>query len=161
MGTNESNPHVVLVDHASPSMMNPDPDASEVDLIDSTFLVTRDDSHSINNLEPTISLSLAHPDLIDWSIQAQQPTFPSFQNDYEITCYLNAIEPITSSTSELATNMTEVDIKYLSHKRKRKNKRSDGKNHIVAVSEPKKVKNKDVSKGENLQIGRASCRERV
>ena len=46
--------------------------------------------------------------------------------------------------------MTKADIKYLSHKIKRKNKRSDGKNHIVAVFEPKKVKNKDVSKGENL-----------
>ena len=46
--------------------------------------------------------------------------------------------------------MTEVDIKYLSHKIKRKNKRLDGENHIVAVSEPKKVKNKDISKGENL-----------
>ena len=33
--------------------------------------------------------------------------------------------------------------------KKKKNRRSDGKNHIVAVSEPKKVKTKDVSKGEN------------
>ena len=48
--------------------------------------------------------------------------------------------------------MTEADIKYLSHKIKRKSKRSDGKNHIVAVSEPKKHKNKDVSKGENLHV---------
>ena len=46
--------------------------------------------------------------------------------------------------------MTKANIKYLSHKIKRKNKRSDGKNHIVAVSEPKKVKNKDISKGGNL-----------
>ena len=47
--------------------------------------------------------------------------------------------------------MTEADIKYLSHKiKKKKNRRSDGENHIVAVLEPKKVKTKDVSKGENL-----------
>ena len=47
--------------------------------------------------------------------------------------------------------MTEDDIKYLSHKiKKKKNRRSDGENHIVAVSEPKIVKIKDVSKGENL-----------
>ena len=46
--------------------------------------------------------------------------------------------------------MTEADIKYLSHKiRKKKNRRS-GENHIVAVLKPKKVKTKDVSKGENL-----------
>ena len=148
--TDESNPHIALADHASASMTTVDPDSSEVDLIDSTFLVTRDESHSIKNLEPTTSLSLTHPDLIDWSLQDQQPTLPSFQNDYEIACYLNAIEPITSSTNEPATNMTEADIKYLSHKIKRKNKRSNGENHIVVVSEPKKVKNKDVSKGENL-----------
>ena len=47
--------------------------------------------------------------------------------------------------------MTKGDIKYLSHKIKwKKNKHSDGENHIVAVSEPKKVKRKDVSDGENL-----------
>ena len=47
--------------------------------------------------------------------------------------------------------MIEADIKYLSHTIKRKkNKRSDAENHIVAVSEPKKVKIKDVSKGGNL-----------
>ena len=130
--TNESNPHIALVDHASTSMMNLDPDTSEVNLIDLTFLVTRDESHSINNLEPTISLSLTHPDLIDWSLQDQQPTLPSFQNDYEIACYLNAIEPVVSSTSEPIVNMTEIDIQYFNHilKRKMKNKHLDGENHL-------------------------------
>lgn len=46
--------------------------------------------------------------------------------------------------------MMESDIKYLSQKIKRKNKWSDGKNHIVAVSNPQKSKNKGVSNGENL-----------
>ena len=46
--------------------------------------------------------------------------------------------------------MTEADIKYLSHKIKKKNRRSDGENQSVAVLEPKKVKIKDVSKSENL-----------
>ena len=56
-----------------------------------------------------------------------------------------------SSTSEHNVNMTEANIKYLSHKiKKKKNRRSDGENHIVVVSKPKKVKIKDVSKGENL-----------
>ena len=116
VGTDESSPHIALADHASTSMMNPNHDTSEVDLIDSTLLVTKYDSHSIYNLEPTISLSLAHLDLIDWSIWDQQPTLPSFQNDYEIACYLNAIKPVTSSTSEPAINMTKADIKYLSQK---------------------------------------------
>ena len=119
-------------------MTNLDLGTSEVDLIDLTFLITRDDCHHIHNLESIISLSLTHLNLIDWSIQDQQPTFPSFQNDYEITCYLNAIEPIISSTYELATNMIEANIKYLSHTRKIKNKRLDGENHIVAVFKPKK-----------------------
>lgn len=49
-------------------------------------------------------------------------------------------------------NMMESNIKYLSHKIKtnRKNKRSDAKNHFVAVSKPKRSKNKDIYKGENL-----------
>ena len=143
VGTNESNPHISLVDYASPSMMNLDPGTSKVDLIDSTILVTRDDPHHIHNLEPTISLSLAYPDLIDWSIQDQQPTLPSFQNDYEITCYLNVVETMTSSTSEPVMNMTESNIKCLSHKIKRnkkKNKYLDGENHFMVVSEPKKSK---------------------
>lgn len=47
--------------------------------------------------------------------------------------------------------MTEKDIKYLSHKnQKNKNKRSNGENHIVAVSKSKKEKIKDIPKGENL-----------
>ena len=67
---------------------------------------------------------------------------------------MNAIEPVVSSTNEPTTSMTEPDIKYLSCKIKRKEKKkkrsSDDENHYVAVSEPKKVKRKDVSKGENL-----------
>ena len=46
--------------------------------------------------------------------------------------------------------MMESVIKYLSQKIKSKNKWSDGENHIVAVFDPQKSKNKDVSKGENL-----------
>ena len=56
VGTDESNPHVALADHASTFMMNLDPDTQEFNLIDLTFLVTRDESHHIHNLEPTISL---------------------------------------------------------------------------------------------------------
>ena len=47
--------------------------------------------------------------------------------------------------------MIEANIKYLSHTIKKKNnRRYDGENHIVVVSKPKKVKIKNVSKGENL-----------
>ena len=47
--------------------------------------------------------------------------------------------------------MIEADIKYLNDTIKKKNnRRSNGENHIVVVSKPKKVKIKDVSKGENL-----------
>ena len=76
IGNDKFGPHVALVDYASSSMTNLDPGTSKVDLIDLTFLVTRDDSYHIHNLEPIISLSLVHPDLIDWSIQDQPPIFP-------------------------------------------------------------------------------------
>jgi len=47
--------------------------------------------------------------------------------------------------------MTKADIKYLSHKiKKKKNRRFDGEKHIVVVSEPKKVKTKDAFEGKNL-----------
>ena len=72
-----------------------------------------------------------------------------FQNDYEIAYYLNAIELVFSSTIELATGAIELDIKYLSHKLKRKetknNRSFDGENHSVAVSKLKKLKRKDIS----------------
>ena len=61
------------------------------------------------------------------------------------------MKAMTSSISKKSVNMTEANIKYLSHIiKKKRNKRSNGENHIVAVSESKKVKIKDVSKGENL-----------
>ena len=147
------NPHVALVDDSSLARINSDLDTLEGNLTDSNSTVTRDDTTYILNLEPVINLPLVHPNLIDWSQRYQEPQLLTFHNDYEITCYLNAIEPVVSSTSESATSMTESDIKYLSHKIKRKekkNKSSDGENHYVAVSKPKKVKIKDVSKGENL-----------
>ena len=47
--------------------------------------------------------------------------------------------------------MTKDDIKYLSQKiKKKRNRIYDGENHIVVVSEPKKVNIKDVSKCKNL-----------
>ena len=47
-------------------------------------------------------------------------------------------------------NMIESNIKYLCQKIKRKNKWSDGENHIVVVFDPQKSKNKGISNGENL-----------
>ena len=96
--------------------------------------VTRDDSFHINHIETSTSLSLIHPDLIDWSLQNQRPEIWSFQNDYEITCYLNAIKPVTSSPKKLVVNMMESDIKYLNQKIKRKNKQLDGENHTVVFT---------------------------
>ena len=116
IGFDELNPHIALEDHIGPSMPNLDLDTFGAYSIGSTSLITQDDTYCINNLEPVISLSLAHPDLIDWSIQDQIPTLPSFHNDYEISFYLNIIEPMTSSTSAPETNIIESHIKYLSHK---------------------------------------------
>ena len=87
-------------------------------LKNSNSLITRDIIHS-HNLELVIDLSLVNPNLIDWSQHNHKPKLLMFQNDYEIACYLNAIEIVVSSTSEPATNMTELDIKSLSFKIKR------------------------------------------
>lgn len=54
-----------------------------------------------------------------------------------------------SYTSEPIVNMKKEDIKYPNNKIKRKNKQLDGKNHFVAIFEPKNSKNKDVSNSEN------------
>ena len=49
------------------------------------------------------------------------------------------------------THMSQEDIKFLSQQMKNKKKKwNDGENHSVAVSDPKIVKKKDVSNGENL-----------
>lgn len=68
-----------------------------------------------------------------------------------MACYLNAIEHVSSSIKGHNTNMIEENVKYVSLKRKKKkNKSFGGENHTVAVLEPKKVKKKDVPKGENI-----------
>ena len=134
VGSDEFDSRHVSMDHASPSRSIPELDSFVTFSIGSNSQVTRDDSFHVNHIETSSSLSLIHPDLIDWSLQNQRPEIRSFQNDYEIACYLNAIEPVTSSTSEPAVNMTESDIE----------------NHIVAVSDPQKSKNKGISNGENL-----------
>lgn len=112
------NSHVSLVDNPSFVRKNPDLGSLGSYLTDSDSLVTRDIIH-IHNLEPIINLSLIHLVLIDWSQSNQELEILTIQNDYEIACYLNSIEPIVSSTTELTTSMTKPDIKYLSHKIKR------------------------------------------
>ena len=132
VGSEELDSQYAFVDHASSSRAIPDLDTLATFNIGSPSHVTKDNSFRINNLEASTSLSLKNPDLIDWSAQHQAHELLSFHNDYEITCYLNAIEPITSSTSELVVHMTKLDIKYLSHKIKRKNKWSGGENLFEA-----------------------------
>lgn len=142
IGSNEFGSQYAFMDHTSPSRSISDLDSFATFTIGSPSHVTRDDCFHINNLKVSTSLLLVHPDLIDWSIQNERPEIQSFQNDYEIACYLNAIELVTSSTSELVVNMKEPNIKYLNHKIKRKNEWSDLENHVVAMSELKKSKKK-------------------
>lgn len=84
-------------------------------------------------------------------------TYTCFKNNNILACIFIFISKdlwvrhyIVSSTSEPTTSMKKLDIEYLSHKLKRKEKKknrsSDGENHYVVVLEPKKVKRKDVSK---------------
>lgn len=140
------------MDHIDSSRTYCDFDSFGSFFIGSTSLITRDVSFYINKLKDSTSLSLMHPDHIDWSIQNQRPELPSFQNDYEILCYLNAIEPMVSSTTKPRFHIIKTYIKYLNHKlkRKMKNKSLDGENHFMVASKLKKSKNKDVSEVENL-----------
>lgn len=74
-----------------------------------------------------------------------------FQNNYDLTCYLHTVKLVMSSTSKHSVNITKSNIKYISHTIKRKmNRHPDGENHIVAVSERKIVKRKDIYEGENI-----------
>lgn len=106
IGSDEFGSKNALVDHVGPSSSILDMDSFAMLTIGLTLHVTRDDSFHINNLEASTSLSLIYPDLIDWSVQNQRPKIQSFQNDYEIACYLNVIEVVYSSTRKLVVNMT-------------------------------------------------------
>ena len=119
VGLDDLNSHVTLVDDSSLVRMNLNLGSLGSYLIDSDSSVTRDIIH-IHNLEPVIDLPLVHHDLIDWSQHNHEIELLMFQKDYEIAYYLNVIEPIVSSTSELPTSMIESNIKYLSSKIKRK-----------------------------------------
>ena len=68
VGYDELDSCIALVAHTGPSMPNLDLDTFGAYSIGLTSLFTRDNTYHINNLEPVISLSLAHPDLIDWSV---------------------------------------------------------------------------------------------
>ena len=120
VGLEDWTPRIALVDDTSLGRTNPDLGTLEGNLINSKYMVTKNDTHHIHNVEPVIDLSLVNRHLIDWSQISQEPQLLTFQNDYEIACYLNVIEPVVSSTSELATSMIEPYIKYFSHKIKRK-----------------------------------------
>lgn len=114
LGHDEFGSQFSLVDHVGPSRYIPNLDSFGVFPIGLTFCITINNSFHIDNLKSSTSLSLIHPNLIIWSAQHQRPKLPSFQNDYEISCYLNTIEPMISSTRKLFINMMEIDIKYLS-----------------------------------------------
>ena len=68
VGSDGLDSHIALVDHVDPSKMNFDLDSFEAFSIGSTSPVTKDDIFHVNNLEASTSLSLLHPNLIDWSI---------------------------------------------------------------------------------------------
>lgn len=111
-------------------------------------------SISVNTISQSFpTLTIKYPELIDQTSTNLSHGIYTFPNDYALACYLYVVEPMRTSISELSVSMTESDIKYLSQKnknKKKKKKSSEGENHFVVVSEPTKVKIKDVSEGENL-----------
>lgn len=52
-----------------------------------------------NAIKPFSTLSLTHPELIDWNPNASRK-FPTFQSDYALAYYLNVVKLVTSSTNE-------------------------------------------------------------
>ena len=109
VGLEDLNSHIALVEDSSLVRMNLDLGSLGSYLMDPDSSVTKDIIH-IHNLEPVINIPLFHPNLIDWSQHNQEHELLTFQNHYEIAYYLNAIKPIVSSTNELATSMTKLNI---------------------------------------------------
>lgn len=103
-------------------------------------------------------LLLIHPQLIDWD-QHEPPQLDTFQNDEAFNDYLGIRDdiPIEDHKEGFIIELDSVtylgeNAKPFSHKniKIKTNHGSYGENHIVAVSDPKKVKRKDISEGENL-----------
>lgn len=69
-------------------------------LLELNFSIRNCDNNTVNALEPVQHLSLLHPKLIDYTLQNQPMNIPTFANDYMLAYYLNAVEPMDSSTNE-------------------------------------------------------------
>lgn len=67
VGLEDLNSHVSLMDDSSLVRINLDLGSLGSYLMDSDFLVKRDETIHIHNLELDIGLPLVHPNLIDWS----------------------------------------------------------------------------------------------
>lgn len=86
------------------------------------MIIEPGDDNAVNSLELIESLSLVHPKLIDHTLKDQPIDIPTFANDYTLSCYLNAVEHMNSSTSEQSVNLTEPNVEYLSLKNQKKRK---------------------------------------
>ena len=63
------------------------------------LLVHAFDDYTMNAIKLVTTLSLTYFELIDWNSNATKEVL-TFQNNYALTCYLNVVEPVMSSTSE-------------------------------------------------------------
>ena len=67
VGLADWTPWIALVDDTSLGRTTLDSGILEGDLMNSEYMVTRNDTHHIHNIEPVIDLPIVHRDLIDWS----------------------------------------------------------------------------------------------
>lgn len=110
------------------------------------------------DFEKIEGLPLVHHQLIDWDHEGPIQ-FDTFQNDEAFIDYLGIQDDLPLGEHKEGYTIELNSMAYFgegvgpSNRKNVKIKTNQGfynENHIVALSDPKKVKRKDVSKGENL-----------
>ncbi|GLJ26385.1 hypothetical protein SUGI_0508550 [Cryptomeria japonica] len=138
-------------------MPHPMPDSdreSTINNLHHNILTLTNTSYELNLIDEV--MPIIHPELIEWN-QPNPPCLDQFQNDEAIIDFLELWDNIPSGdhkprfTIELnSAAYFGVDAKPFSYKNITIKHGSSSENHTVALFDPKKVKRKSVSNGENL-----------
>ncbi|GLJ21626.1 hypothetical protein SUGI_0402520 [Cryptomeria japonica] len=159
-------------------MRTPVPECATSDDNLDSFAIETDEESAINDLDNYLDipkynhiftldpansknikgLPLVHHQLIDWDYEGPAQ-FDTFQNDEAVIDYLGIRDDLPPGDHKEGYTIELNNMAYFGEgvgpsSRKnvkiRTNQGSYGENHTVALSDPKKVKRKDVSEGENL-----------
>lgn len=111
-----------------------------------------------NDFDNLNDLPLIHPQLLDWDLPEHVP-MDTFQNDDAFINYLGIQDDLPLGDHKAGYIIELNSATYFGEgvrpsSRKKINIKTKygyhGENHVVVLFDPKKVKRKDVSKGENL-----------